>query len=71
MLGKVTGAPKKCLRCGLEEASYKHFMRCAGVEDIDTKIRDGCWNTVSRYVERMLNIAEGLSGTLAMSLDAG
>ena len=71
MLGKITGAPRRCIKCGLEEASYKHFMRCAGVEDIDIKIRDGYWNTVSNYVERMLRIAEGLGGTLAMSLDAG
>ena len=66
MLGKITGRPRRCLKCRRENASYKHFIRCAGVQSIDEKVREGIWYSLCDDVKKILRIAEGLGRILQM-----
>ena len=64
MLGKITGKPRECLRCNEENASYKHFIRCAGVGSIDEKIQEGMWYSLCNDIKKIIRIAEGLGRLL-------
>jgi hypothetical protein len=71
MLGKITGKPRTCLECDKVQASYKHFMRCAEVEDINSRIRDGSWKSLYKDIMKIVNIAEGFEYLTNRQLDAG